>query len=56
MCEETVQASRDNIIGGLSDVMQHSYPGGSPHLGHDIVDSICIALGEKPDRSESSYD
>ena len=54
--ENTVQASRDNIIGGLSDIMQHSYPGGSPHLGHDIVDEVCVALGEKPDRSKSTYD
>lgn len=55
LTQSTVQESRDNILAWLSDVLCTGYEDG-PHLGHDIVDAIAEALGEVPDRAESTYD
>jgi hypothetical protein len=49
-----VLGSRDNIIIGLADVVANGHERG-PHLGHDIVDAVSTAMGEKPDRSRSTY-
>ena len=51
----TIEKSRDEIITGLSDILQNSYPD-ETHLGHDIVDALVNAVGEVPDRTESIYD
>ncbi len=55
LTENRVEECRDNIICGLGDILENGYEDG-PHLGHDIVDAIANALGEVPDRTESSYD
>lgn len=52
---QSIEQSRDNIITGLSDVMLHSYPDGR-HLGHDIVDALSKAVGERPSRLASCYE
>lgn len=43
--EETVLASRRNIIDGLADIIRNGHEHG-PHLGEDAVNAVARALGE----------
>jgi hypothetical protein len=54
LSDETVEQCRDYILDDLGDMIENGN-GLGPHLGHDIVDAISVAVGETPNREGSCY-